>query len=332
MASAPWLKFYPTDWQSDPALRMCSLAARGLWQEMLCIMHKAEPYGSLVVNGKAIGPKQLAILSGAPAREVETCLAEQEEHGVFSRDANGTIYSRRMRRDREKAERDKANGKGGGNPDLVGPRDDTVNPKRPKKPPRGLTPPLTPTLAGEDKAQSQKPESDPEGTQHQQQPQCSEAVREPAAKSLISPEAHAIAEEIWKAAGFTKENLPVAWCGSPWKIQKFLEDGCPGDLVRDTAIAIVKNKRDGPPNNFSYFDKPIKAAHASINRPLPTVITPPGQTIEAANGSSRKPSIIDHANGRIADIDARIAEATARENRLRASESPPRLLPPDRRD
>lgn len=39
--SDPWLKFYPTDWRSDPALKMCSLAARGLWIEMIALMHEA---------------------------------------------------------------------------------------------------------------------------------------------------------------------------------------------------------------------------------------------------------------------------------------------------
>jgi hypothetical protein len=45
------MKFYPSDWRSDPMLRLCSLAARGLWMEMMCLMHEAEPYGSLLVNG-----------------------------------------------------------------------------------------------------------------------------------------------------------------------------------------------------------------------------------------------------------------------------------------
>jgi hypothetical protein len=161
--SSPWLKFYPTDWQSDPALRMCSLAARGLWQEMLCIMHKATPYGSLVVNGKQIPPKQLAVLCGAAVREVEACLSELDAGGVYSKDEDGTIYSRRMRRDFEKAERDRANGKDGGNPNLKQRQGRAVNPTRAKKHEVGLTPPLTtpltPTEGGGDKAQSQKPEA-----------------------------------------------------------------------------------------------------------------------------------------------------------------------------
>jgi hypothetical protein len=125
MTNRPWLKFYPGDWRADPALRMCSLAARGLWIDMLCLMHEADPRGSLLVNGKPVTPQQLASLVGVSGREVNLCLSELEAAGVFSRD-NDAVYSRRMRRDTEKAEQDKANGKGGGNPALkrgVNPRD-----------------------------------------------------------------------------------------------------------------------------------------------------------------------------------------------------------------
>lgn len=115
---SPWLKFYPSDWRADPALRMCSLAARGLWMEMLCLMHEAVPRGSLLVNGQPVNERQLASLCGVSIRDVTGCLQQLEDAGVFSREDNRTIYSRRMRRDEEKAERDKANGKGGGHPDI----------------------------------------------------------------------------------------------------------------------------------------------------------------------------------------------------------------------
>lgn len=116
----PWMKFYPTDWRADPALRMCSLGARGLWAEMMCIMHEAEPYGTLLIKGQPVTDRQLALLSGASPAQVQKLLAELEGAGVFSRDESGTIYSRRMRRDQQKAERDRENGAAGGNPSLKG--------------------------------------------------------------------------------------------------------------------------------------------------------------------------------------------------------------------
>lgn len=114
----PWLKFYPSNWRADPALRMCSLAARGLWMEMLCIMHEAIPRGSLLVNGLPVSGKQLASLCGAPLIETVRLMGELAGSGVFSRETDGTIYSRRMRIDEARAQRDKANGAIGGNPSL----------------------------------------------------------------------------------------------------------------------------------------------------------------------------------------------------------------------
>lgn len=135
--SNPWLKFYPSDWRSDPALRMCSIAARGLWMEMLCVMH--ENNGELSVNGRGLTPRQLATLAGCP--DVEDLLSELEDAGVFSRRDDGTIFSRRMIRDAQKAAQDKENGKKGGNPKIKSSDKQGVNP--PDK--------------GEDKAQ--KPEA-----------------------------------------------------------------------------------------------------------------------------------------------------------------------------
>jgi hypothetical protein len=137
--SNPWMKFYPSDWRADPALRMCSIGARGLWMEMLCIMHEA--HGYLKVNDKELLPRQLAALAGCSADDVTAYLLELSDAGVFSRDEAGVIYSRRMRKDIQRAEEDKANGRKGGNPRLKG----------------GVNPPDNPPVGGGDKAQ--KPEA-----------------------------------------------------------------------------------------------------------------------------------------------------------------------------
>ncbi|SRR6266404_152842 len=169
-AKLPWMKFYPADWRADPALRMCSLAARGLWMEMLSIMHEADPRGSLLINGNSIDAKQLAGLCGAPPRETIRLLSELEAAGVFSRANDGTIFSRRMKRDDEKAERDKANGKTGGNPRLRA----------------GVNPP--------DKAQS--PEAKGQNPEFRIQ---KERKKRPRASALVAPWTEADRERFWAA-------------------------------------------------------------------------------------------------------------------------------------
>jgi hypothetical protein len=88
--------------------------------EMLCLMHEAEPYGFLHVNGNALNDYQLASQAGIQLNDVVEFLKELETQGVFSRSSTNSIYSRRMIRDFEKREQDKANGNLGGNPRLKG--------------------------------------------------------------------------------------------------------------------------------------------------------------------------------------------------------------------
>ncbi|RIY03496.1 hypothetical protein D3218_01685 [Aureimonas flava] len=136
------MKFFPADWQSDVLLRSCSIAARGLWIELLCIMQKAEPVGHLLVNGKAPAPSLLAVLCGTSEKEIRRLLDELREAGVFD-EADGVIVSRRMVRDAEKAERDKTNGKKGGNPAVKA----------------GVNPPVKPSVEGGINPIFQKPEA-----------------------------------------------------------------------------------------------------------------------------------------------------------------------------
>ncbi|MCA3268483.1 MAG: hypothetical protein ING19_20760 [Azospirillum sp.] len=161
----PWMKFFPSDWRADPALRMCSFAARGLWVDLMTLMHEAEPYGHLLVSGKSPTARQLSGLLGGGLKEIEALLAELEEAGVFSKTDEGVIYSRRMTRDHARAQKDKANGKGGGNPRLKGAVKGSDNP--PLNP--GVNPQANPGVEVGDKAQkpearSQRPEPSSEAS------------------------------------------------------------------------------------------------------------------------------------------------------------------------
>jgi len=99
----PWFKFFPSNWRADEGLRTVSLAARGLWIEMLCVMHGAEPRGYLMRNGKPITHAQLAALAGCTVEEVGNVLTELADAGVFEVDRAGKIYSRKMVSDTAKS-------------------------------------------------------------------------------------------------------------------------------------------------------------------------------------------------------------------------------------
>jgi hypothetical protein len=119
MSKNPAFQFYPGDWQHDSSLRSCSLAAKGLWIEMICIMHQATPYGYFLVNQKTPSRLTCSRLFGCTPDEYEGYLRELEEMGVFSKDDEGRIFSRRMIKDEyiRKVRRDA--GLKGGNPNLT---------------------------------------------------------------------------------------------------------------------------------------------------------------------------------------------------------------------
>lgn len=105
-----WIQFFPADWRAEPCLKLCSLAAKGLWIEMLCLMTQSSVHGHLCHTNKPepLQPKDLAKMLGNSEEEILPLLAELETNGVFSRDDEiKTIYSRRLLRDETKR-RDKA--------------------------------------------------------------------------------------------------------------------------------------------------------------------------------------------------------------------------------
>lgn len=116
----PAFQFYPADWAKDLALRSCSLAARGLWMEILCMAHESETYGCLVVNGIALTDAQIVNSIAGSSRKL---LTELERAGVFSRTETGAIFSRRMVKDERLRKIRAACGQLGGNPVLLADKD-----------------------------------------------------------------------------------------------------------------------------------------------------------------------------------------------------------------
>jgi hypothetical protein len=117
----PAFQVYPADWRKDSALQACSPIARGLWWELVCVMHECQPYGHLTINGKAASEAQGAALVHYPIGLYRKALAELEEAGVPSRTASGILFSRRMVRDERIRNSRAEGGKLGGNPALMPP-------------------------------------------------------------------------------------------------------------------------------------------------------------------------------------------------------------------
>ena len=150
MSGTVWTKFYWNDWLSDPGLRRSSLAARGLWIDLLCFMALHDPIGFLATRGETLSISDVARMTGISETDASTLLGELERNGVFSRDRNGRIYSRRMVRDAKRSSEGRKNGKLGGNPSI----------RKKEENSRVVKPPVNPGVnTHKPRANSQKPES-----------------------------------------------------------------------------------------------------------------------------------------------------------------------------
>lgn len=114
----PSFQFYPADWVSDLKLRSVSLAAKGLWIDMICWMHQSEPYGHFRVGGRLTFKVKLAAIEGCTVADLDPLLDELFDAGVCSLDDEGMPFSRRMVRDEELRQVRAAGGVKGGNPAL----------------------------------------------------------------------------------------------------------------------------------------------------------------------------------------------------------------------
>lgn len=93
----PAIQFYPGDWLKDTNLRMCSIAARGAYIDIICLMHEAENRGVLRTKMKPISVKKLSkSVAGCKPKLV----LELIENGVVRvARKDGAMYSKRMVRD-----------------------------------------------------------------------------------------------------------------------------------------------------------------------------------------------------------------------------------------
>lgn len=109
-------EFFGREWRADIELQSCSLAARGLWAQLLTVMDVATPRGFLLVNGVKPEIWQVAQLGNCKEAEARRCVAELLHLGAASVTADGVIFNRRMAEEglrSEKARRSVATRYGG---------------------------------------------------------------------------------------------------------------------------------------------------------------------------------------------------------------------------
>lgn len=128
----PSFQFYPYDWRNDIELQSCSLGGRGLWIELMCLMHNQKAYGFVLINDRKLNEndfnkeskegqlftKKVSRLIHVSVKSFRFHFKELLENGVIKTDDNGDYYSKRMLLDQRLREERKKSGELGGNPKL----------------------------------------------------------------------------------------------------------------------------------------------------------------------------------------------------------------------
>lgn len=233
MSSQPWSKFFWSDWSSDPALRVCSLAAQGLWMRLLCVAAEHDPIGYVAINGRSLGVTDIARLAGVTETAAAELLEDLSRNGVFSRDRKGCIYSRRMIRDEKRRKLNVKNGKSGGNPSLSKQREIFARDIPPDKPP--------------DKPQ--KPEAIFQKVEQQRLPPVPEAPRAPplgSADALLEQ----AKDELGVSLASLRQNLD--WINFPAKVCEWRRQGAIDADIWPTMKRLMAKKGELP-RSPAYF-------------------------------------------------------------------------------
>lgn len=103
----PWSKFYWDDFERD--VRPLSLAARGAWISLLCVMSRAPRPGFLLyASGHPLSDSDIAKDLGIAESEWLSIRHELvEKTGVAKQDRQGTLYNSRMTREAEERSKDR---------------------------------------------------------------------------------------------------------------------------------------------------------------------------------------------------------------------------------
>lgn len=113
----PYVKWFFSDWIRDT--RGLSAGAKGVWIDLLSLMHDGEPYGHLAIDGVPRSDENISRTLGISLKKTRFFLKELSVNGVFSMTEKGLPFSRRMVRENHLR---KVRGEGGilgGNPLLI---------------------------------------------------------------------------------------------------------------------------------------------------------------------------------------------------------------------
>lgn len=123
----PAFQFYPADWRKDPGVQSLDFETRGIWWEIICLLHESDERGVLLLNGQPMPESALCRLLGLDNQKLTTALTTLLTYGVAKRrESDGALYSKRMVADENLRQIRKLAGAKGGNPLLLNQKPTTL--------------------------------------------------------------------------------------------------------------------------------------------------------------------------------------------------------------
>jgi len=287
----PYMRWYPSDLDAEPSLRLCSWEACWLWIKMLGLMHQSPQRGYLLKgNGTPYTETELASsIFGATPDRIKNCLFELEANAVFSRDRRGFIYCRKIVKGEKRAknlsrEKTKSRDKSEINRRKNGEIGDLA-------------------LAGSDgdikeiSASGSRPLVNPESRVQNPDKKDSKQQQYPTdpLRAALS-----LGIEIGKLTGMDQS---PNWFGDTPRIERWLNQGWEPDLDIIPTIRRIMARRAHPPNTLKFFEAAIADAHAERLTPLPQG-NPHEPTDHSATIPRSNPRKIDPNDRERARIDA----------------------------
>ena len=103
MSKLPALQFYPGDWFRDAAVQSLTTLERGIWFELLLLMHDSPCRGKLLISTQKVYPKTaLSRRFGMRPKRLDTILDKFVSYGVADIcEETGALMCRRMVRETE---------------------------------------------------------------------------------------------------------------------------------------------------------------------------------------------------------------------------------------
>jgi len=93
-----YFQFFPDAWLGDEKLSLCRFSTKGAWIDLICHMHKCDPYGYLIVNDVVLEKKDIMkMINCHNESHFNIIWGELLKFGIIKQDKNSkAFYSKRL--------------------------------------------------------------------------------------------------------------------------------------------------------------------------------------------------------------------------------------------